>query len=309
MSSDDASFSSTWAGLPLLGGLSSRSQDLAPSILFALAFAALVPLAVLRIGNRATRTSLLYRIVAAVVLRVATYSLRAVEATGEMKRGMRTAEQILLLTAPSLLYEPLLPLLRYHVRRNWIPSVPSSQETTKVTWLERALYVLWLTAWASLVLGIVAGSEAYSASTAKLKRYRYAGIALTLLILGLSLLICGAMHVRERLPARGTAFLLACNGLLVVPTLYRLISTLSPPAPTSAAGKAVFYILFSAPELLVALLWFVVDLQRMFRVREGEWKEVVERKMRKGRWEGEFVGREEWELREKERSDAKEEDV
>ncbi|BGP14703.1 hypothetical protein JCM10213v2_002654 [Rhodosporidiobolus nylandii] len=289
MSSDDASFSSTWAGLPLLGGLSSRSQDLAPSILFALAFAALVPLAVLRIGNRATRTSLLYRIVAAVVLRVATYSLRAVEATGEMKRGMRTAEQILLLTAPSLLYEPLLPLLRYHVRRNWIPSVPSSQETTKVTWLERALYVLWLTAWASLVLGIVAGSEAYSASTAKLKRYRYAGIALTLLILGLSLLICGAMHV--------------------VPTLYRLISTLSPPAPTSAAGKAVFYILFSAPELLVALLWFVVDLQRMFRVREGEWKEVVERKMRKGRWEGEFVGREEWELREKERSDAKEEDV
>jgi hypothetical protein len=60
-----------------------------------------------------------------------------------------------------LLIEPLVTLLRYHIRRNWTPEPPAfaaneeKQETKRVTFVERGLWWLWLTLWAAFILGIV----------------------------------------------------------------------------------------------------------------------------------------------------------
>ncbi|GAA5909903.1 hypothetical protein JCM6882_002046 [Rhodosporidiobolus microsporus] len=295
-------------GLTLIGGIPTRSQDLAASIIFTIAFAALLPLAIYRLIRPETRTTILYRPLAVVLLRIATYVIRAVQAGGDYAEGLFIAEQILLLSATSLLVEPLVSLLHYHIKRDWIPSPPSTDcsEQKKVTWLERGLYLQQLALWASFILGIVAGSQAGDAATdpdkaALLRRYRYASISLTLLILVLSGLIAAYVHWRDSLPLRGTAFLLGCNAILVISTLYRLIVSLpsSSPSPTSSSSKAIFYILHSLPELLVTVLYFLANLEDMFAVREGEWKVQVEKRMGKegeGAWPRGmgYVGREEY---------------
>ncbi|GAA6034343.1 hypothetical protein JCM8097_002678 [Rhodosporidiobolus ruineniae] len=307
---------SSWSNFSLLGGYPTKKQDLAASILFTVAFSALVPLAVARLARRSSRNSLLYRPAAVILIRIATYIIRAVQAGGDQRVGLYIADQILLLSGLVPLIEPLISLLRYHVLRGFTPSPRSgaSAEQRKVTWLDRGLWVLWAASWVSFILGIVSGAEASGAMSdpdkaAKLKRYRYATIALLLLILLLVLVITAVMQFKKRLPLRPTLFLLVCSSILLIPNLYKLIITVRPPPHRGSGPKAGFYLALSLPELLVTLSYFLVpSLDEWFDVREGEWKEKAERKMRWGRWPEElsgYVSREEWEAWEREKKGEK----
>jgi hypothetical protein len=122
------------------------------------------------------------------------------------------------------------------------------------------------------------------------------------------------MHFHESLPVRGTLYLLVCAGILVrlsptsascsltpspsqvIPNLYKLVTSLHPPSLTSTGAKTAFYLLSAVPEWAVTTIYFSVDLNVLFGIRESRWKDKVEKKMKKGKWPAGigYVGEEEY---------------
>lgn len=67
------------------------------SILFIIAYFLLVPLLVLRVGRKSSRTLVLIRPAIFVTIRIATYVIRAIQATGNEGEGLFVAEQVSLI--------------------------------------------------------------------------------------------------------------------------------------------------------------------------------------------------------------------
>ncbi|GAA5911146.1 hypothetical protein JCM6882_006587 [Rhodosporidiobolus microsporus] len=292
MSSSTAALSQSWpSGLTLTGGIPTKSQDLAAAIIFIVAFALLIPVAVWRWSTRSTRTWTLLRPTIVLLVRIATYIIRAIEANGNYSQGLFIGEQVLLLAGLVPLVEPLVVLLRAHVRRNWIPVPPAQggEAQRERSLLDRALRILQLAVLVALILGIVAGSKAGDATAdpdaaSSLKTYRYAAIGLTMFVLGLTATVAGVMHTRESLPVRGTLYIFVVAAVLFIPNIYKLVTSVHPPTLVSSGTKAAFYLLSALPEFLAIVLYLSVNLNDWFGLPAASWKEKVEKKMRKGKW-------------------------
>lgn len=110
----DSVASSLPEGFSLVGGIPVKSQDFAAcdfrvspllvanntdsrahrSIIFIVAFVLLIPLALWRIVRKSTRSTVLIRPCIVLVVRIATYAIRAVEANGNYAEGLFIAEQV-----------------------------------------------------------------------------------------------------------------------------------------------------------------------------------------------------------------------
>ncbi|GAA5967242.1 hypothetical protein JCM11641_000486 [Rhodosporidiobolus odoratus] len=153
---------SSSAGLSLTGGIPTKSQDLAASITFVVAFALIIiPLAGRRWHSASSRTATLIRHSIVLVARIATYVIRAIEADGNRSKGLVIEEQVLLLAGLVPRLEPLVVRLRAHIRRDWVPEPPAREgaKQKRVTARSRALVVLRLGVVIAVVLGIAAGSK------------------------------------------------------------------------------------------------------------------------------------------------------
>jgi hypothetical protein len=53
---------------------------------------------------------------------------------------------------------------------------------------------------------------------------------------------------------------------------------------TSPRAKVAFYLLSALPEWIVTAIYFSVDLNALFDLREAAWKKKVQKKMKKGKW-------------------------
>jgi hypothetical protein len=53
---------------------------------------------------------------------------------------------------------------------------------------------------------------------------------------------------------------------------------------TSHGAKAAFYFLSALPEWIVTAVYFSVNLNELFNLREAAWKKKVQKKMKKGNW-------------------------
>ncbi|GAA6027804.1 hypothetical protein JCM8097_001726 [Rhodosporidiobolus ruineniae] len=294
-------------GFSLTGGVPLEKQDLAASIIFTIAFVLLLPAIVWRWSRRCSRTWLLLRPTLVAMFRIATYIIRAIESKGNYSEGLFIAEQVLLLAGLVPLLEPLVGLLRSHVRRYWTPVPPSQQteEQRRGDLLARALRILQLAVFVALILAIVAGTKAGSAtsdpnSADELRHYRYATIGLSIFILGVTAIVNGAIFLRDSLPLSGTLYIFGMCGLLLIPNVYKLVVSLHPPGMFSVGTKTAFYLLSALPEWLAIVLYFSVNLNDLFAVQETSWKDKVEKKMKKGAWpEGlGYVPRDEYERRE-----------
>ncbi|GAA6027802.1 hypothetical protein JCM8097_001725 [Rhodosporidiobolus ruineniae] len=305
--SDD---STSTSGLSLTGGVPLKSQDLAASIVFTVAFALLIPFAIWRVARRETRTWYLFGPSFVLGMRIATYIIRAVMAVQDEGEGapvgLFIAEQILLLAGLIPLITPLVGLLRSHVRRHWIPVPPAqagkeqkhaNRLAGEGRWLQLAVLV-------ALVLGCVAGAKAGDAMTDvgaanELKRYRYASIGLSIFVLGTSAIVNCVAYVRVDLPTFPTMYLNLMSGLILIPNIYKLVVALHPPSQLGAGTKTAFYLLSALPEWLAVALYYSLNLNSTFALRETSWKDRVKGMMRKGTWpEGwEYVDEEEWERR------------
>ncbi|GAA5906706.1 hypothetical protein JCM8208_006361 [Rhodotorula glutinis] len=292
--SSNSSSSTLPAGSSLLGGLPLGNQDLAASIVFLALYALLAPLALWRLAVKETRHAILVRPIVVLVVRLATYSIRAAEVTGHGSEGLLIAEQVLLYLGLIPLASTLLALVHYHVDRAWVPS-PSAPR--RKTGLNRLLRLLDLALVVAVVLAIVLASEISGSMNdpgemGQLKRYRYAVIGLTLGVTVLAAVLALYETQREHLPRSPALFLLVAAGLIVIPSVYRLVTAISPPTPSSRDAKAAFYLLSALPEWVCVAVLVGAHLERLFAVQEGAWKDKVASQMRKGTWEGPYVGRE-----------------
>ncbi|BGP23541.1 proteophosphoglycan ppg4 [Rhodotorula toruloides] len=290
------------AGFSLIGGVPLKNPDLAASIFFIVVWALLAPIAVWRFSVRRTRVAVLIRPAIVIGLRVGTFVIRALEADGNYATGLFIAEQILLLVGLLPFCEPLISLLRYHVRRYWIPA-PTDGPKERRTTLNRLLLLLRLALIAAIVLGSVSGSQSSGAMSDpskvdSLKRYRYAILGITLFIAILSPVIATVFSARNGLPMRPVFFLMSCAACVIIPSVYKLIITIHPVSLISHGAKAGFYVFSCVPEVVLVVLYFGFDLERMFDINEAVWKDKVEKKMKKGKWAGNYVSKEESEMRE-----------
>ncbi|KAJ8296093.1 hypothetical protein OF846_001410 [Rhodotorula toruloides] len=289
-------------GFSLVGGVPLKNPDLAASIIFLAAWALLTPLLVWRFAVRRTRIAVLIRPAVVIVIRIATFVIRALEANGNYATSLFITEQVLLLIGLIPLCEPLISLLRFHVRRYWTPS-PADGPKERKTMLNRLLILLRIALIIAIVLGCVSGSQTSAAMTDpskvdSLKHYRYGIIGITLFISILSPIIAIVVSAKNGLPMAPVYFLIGCAACLIVPSVYKLIITLNPVSLISHGAKAGFYIFSCVPEVVLAALYFGFDLERMFDVNEGAWKEKVEKKMQKGKWAGAYTSKKEYEMRE-----------
>ncbi|GAA5876007.1 hypothetical protein JCM1840_006244 [Sporobolomyces johnsonii] len=290
-------------GFALTGGIPVKSQDLAASIVFIIAYFVLTPLAIWRVLNPASRTLLLIRPVIFLQARIVTFILRAVQANGHYSTGLFIAEQILLLCGFLLICEPLVALVKYHTFQGWVPTGQRGQAPFE--WLLRFMRLALLVA---IILGIVTGSEVSSAETDPsdantLRQCRWANTIIALVVIVLAMALVLFVHVKKTIPLRSTAYLLVVGALLfkpdlisspqIIPSAYKLAIYAAPPSPVSAGSKAVFYCLFSLPEFVVTLLYLGVNLEVEFDVREGARKEKWDKDARKGGAVGLYVSEKE----------------
>jgi hypothetical protein len=70
----------------------------------------------------------------------------------------------------------------------------------------------------------------------------------------------------------------------VIPNLYKLVTALHPPSMTSHGAKAAFYLLSALPEWFATAIYFSVNLNALFNLREAAWKKKVQKTMKKGKW-------------------------
>ncbi|BGO90376.1 hypothetical protein NBRC10512v2_002367 [Rhodotorula toruloides] len=288
-------------GFSLVGGVPLKNPDLAASVIFLVVWALLTPLPVWRFAVRRTRDAILIRPAVVIVIRIATFIIRALEANGNYATGLFIAEQVLLLIGLIPLCEPLISLLRFHVRRYWTPSPADGPKERKTT-LNRLLILLRIALFAAIALGCVTSAAMTDPTKVdSLKHYRYGIIGITLFISILSPIIAIVVSGKNGLPMAPVYFLIGCAACLalpqIVPSVYKLIITLHPVSLVSHGAKAGFYVFSCVPEVVLVVLYFGFDLERMFDINEGAWKDKVEKKMQKGKWAGAYTAKEEYEMR------------
>ncbi|KAG9103894.1 hypothetical protein FRC06_007141 [Ceratobasidium sp. 370] len=249
-------------GLSITGGIPTKSQDLAASIIFIIAYACLIPLAVFRLAKKESRSTTLIRPAIFILVRLATYVMRAVQANGNYGQTLFIVEQVFLLAGFPIICEAILSLLEYHITRTH-----TSPKQGQVT--QRVVRVLRLALVAALVIGIVAGTQYSSdlSDPSKLNNLRTlrnvnAGLCLGI-VLGVIVVVVVA-HVHKNLPVQPTIMLVFMAGCLVIAGAYRLamIHTTSPPLAVST--KVKFYVLLSLMEWLVTTTLFVVNARTLF---------------------------------------------
>ncbi|KAK4053523.1 hypothetical protein OIV83_001691 [Microbotryomycetes sp. JL201] len=275
-------------GLALLGGYPIKSQDLAACIVFVAAYALVIPLVLRRLVSKRTRSPLLIRPTIFVALRIATYIIRAIQATSSGSSiGLYIADQVLLLSGFVLICEPLLALLKYHIRRNYNPEV---QLQPKRDSLSIAVKVADIALLAALVLGATTGSQFSNLFNSQgginqgtvdaIRRMRDANAALCIVATVGAIVIVVLASVRDhRLPRDATLFISVTGGLLTIVSVYKLAfyAHTPRPSPISRSMKAVFYVLGCLPELVATALFFVFDLERMFEIRQGRLNNKIEK--------------------------------
>ncbi|GAA5869546.1 hypothetical protein JCM16303_000505 [Sporobolomyces ruberrimus] len=275
------------AGFSLTGGIPTKSQDLAASILFIIAYFLLVPLLVLRVGRKSSRTLVLIRPAIFVTIRIATYVIRAIQATGNEGEGLFVAEQIFLLCGFFLLLEPFSTLVKFNLFRDWIPAGKKDN-------LSLLLRLIRLAVFAAIALGIYVGSQINNAMTdaslaRQLKRCRWASSILALLIIGVSLALALYAQAMGASDLRRTGYLGALAAWLLIPAVYKIVSMVDSAHPLSQAGKAVFYILFALPEYLAALTLLSINLETTFDIKEGTAKEKWNHKAQNEKTTGHYI--------------------
>ncbi|SCV67713.1 BQ2448_5324 [Microbotryum intermedium] len=267
--------------LALVGGIPTKSQDLPGSIIFAVAFAFLAPLAMYRVLQPSSRTMTLFRPAIFIVGRIATYCIRAVISDGHYAIGLF----ILLLTGFILLCEPLLNMLEAHVTRYREPSIYNKDL------MDHVVRLLKLALFVAFILGIVTGAsvsgvEDGTGSISSFKTERDANTIICLVVVLLVIPVSLIGQARQQLPFTATLHLIVCAALLAVGAIFKLYTYLNPGDPYSTRTKVLFYILLSTPEWLVTVLYLVFNIQEMYQLQDHARKVKEEKRMKKNAKKG-----------------------
>ncbi|KAK4696540.1 hypothetical protein P7C70_g8359, partial [Phenoliferia sp. Uapishka_3] len=279
------------SSLAITGGIPTKGQDLAASIVFAAFYFLLVPVAIFRLAKRESRCWALLRPAIFILARIVTFIFRAIQANGNYAKSLFIGEQILLLCGFVLLCEPLLTLLGYHITRNSPPSAGKGNLLVRVQLLLKTALVV------ALILGVYAGSQfsdlndSSTLKTVKATRDSNAIICTVVTVLAIGVAIFAQLVESPRLPVKFTAFITICGALLSVSSIYRIVLyERHAPNPINVDTKIAFYFLFALPEALVAASYLSINLNAAFNIEEGRDKERISKEMKKGTYNGNYSG-------------------
>jgi len=284
-------------------------DDFAPSILFAVLYAALVPLMLHRMLGRRSRCTLLIGTIAFAVERVIILALRAVQARSDSSRfseGLVTYQQIsfgmgfigiasdAVKLAKCLLVNATYGPEKYPespaaATKEVVVPPPSSDTPDQPkarSFYRRITGFVGLAFLGAVVTGIIANSnyskdidsQANADLTAKTR------IASTAIAVGLSFIV---VHITirgfqnlPRISKRGVAILGVVYTLMIVIGIYRLsvmwlkVTSLSAQSPLNTPGsKALFYIFHVLPEWLASVILLGYNIRKTFGTGLcGDWR-------------------------------------
>ncbi|QRW03382.1 proteophosphoglycan protein [Ceratobasidium sp. AG-Ba] len=173
------------SGLSITGGIPIKSQDLAPSIIFIVAYAILIPLAVFRIVRKESRSTTLIRPAIFIVVRIATYILRALQANGKASISSRRVPDH----------------LRGYTIAARIPHHPDTHQLQARSDNPTVTRLLRIALLVALIIGIVAGTQYSSAlsdpsklDTLRTLRNVNAGLCLAIVIGVIVVVLVAQVH-------------------------------------------------------------------------------------------------------------------
>lgn len=230
--------------------------DLAPSIIFTIAFALVLAGGIWRyITREKLERRVLIEPLIFCVLRLASYSLRAAnaEADGRASRGALVTEGILLGSAAYFVIAPLIVLSRRLLESDEVAS-----QHRYVYW---TVIVLNVGLVASVVLTIISATHIGSSDPTSGAGQRQGSAIIYVGIVSVLVLALGYFHfLRQRLPRLATYFLLCTGFLLMIPSAFRLALVYDKPGTHSVAG---FWLALALPELMVAIMYFSANLANL----------------------------------------------
>ncbi|EJU04447.1 hypothetical protein DACRYDRAFT_14517 [Dacryopinax primogenitus] len=296
MSNSTGSFS--FASFPALSGGLPTSPDEAPSIIFTIAYVALLPLAIWRTWTYRHPGTLLFtfvRLCLFISIRVATFALRAAEGASAQipdnpvpSEGIFIAEQILLGVGFIVLVDLIVELLKSHIWRTDVQVVDETlfaQEGQRNV-LQRIVRLMHVALIVSIALGIVAGTQYSDALTdpstaSNVKTLRTASTVIALVVSALCAIVSLFLMLQySHLGQSRSVYLLVTSCIILVVPAYRLSTTLaSQPSLEDLVSTDIrvkFYILQGLAEWLVAGLLVLVDV-RVWFFAGGEKQMMLER--------------------------------
>ncbi|TFY60444.1 hypothetical protein EVG20_g7414 [Dentipellis fragilis] len=248
----------------LTGGMPTKSQDIAPSVVFIALYTATSIFAAIRlmqyVGTPFFRTYI--RIMVFELVRLATFIVRiiaavnysnALDGKGSFKDSYIIAEQIFLGIGFVIPTSTIVRLVEAHSNRD-------DAETSQKRILFRVMDLVLL---AAVILGIVAGTSFSSAltnasdrHTVKIERRVNSVVSAVATMLVLILLVAYSLYIsaNPRLPRSTTTWIgITAIVLLVVP-IYRIAVISHPPSNSQTTGnKIAFYVLQISFEWVVGL--------------------------------------------------------
>ncbi|KAF8751825.1 hypothetical protein RHS01_08379 [Rhizoctonia solani] len=228
-------FSQVPSGFSITGGIPTKSQDLAASIIFTIAYACLVPFVAWRLASKASRTTTMIRPAIFVLVRTATYIMRAVQSNGDYSETLFIVEQVFLLAGFPIICDAILTLLEYHITRTH--TSPKQGQTT-----QRVCRLLRL----ALLMSSVFNDPS---KASQLRTLRNVNAALCLAIVIGVIVVVLVAQVHKDLPSTRPCFWSSWRAAC---------------PPFSIATKVKFYVLLALMEWLVTAALFSVNARVVF---------------------------------------------
>ncbi|EJD51314.1 hypothetical protein AURDEDRAFT_159719 [Auricularia subglabra TFB-10046 SS5] len=254
-------------GLPSsLIGIIATKPDFAPSVIFIVAYACLLPLAIWRFVSPKTRSLLLIRPALLIVFRIATYIVRALEANGNYSVGVISTELVLLTVGAVFLIEPLISLTT-KVLEAYVPyDGPMVRDRRgrmrrqdEVGWLARLLRVALIAVIGISIYAASNTSDAFKDPDAAKTVSNLRRVTAIILVVVLGVVIVGIAYFQflHPLPMRTVYFIFTIALLLLVGSAYRLASA---SHDAGANNRVAFWLAQALTEWLVTLAFFVVNI-------------------------------------------------
>jgi len=249
------------SGFNFTGGFPT-SKDLAPSIVFIIAFIIVLPVLVWRLARFQDRTVVLLRPAVFIVIRIASLILRAVMSKTNYGEGELIAELVLVSVGYLFLIEPLIALWNRHIAT----AVRKSQRPGWVRRLALFLRLGLLACIGTAIAGsaLISGAVGNPSKESTVKQVRDASSIMAIVVIVVTTNAIILTHIRLGLDARHTLYLLAIAVPLIIISVYRTIQIFTANPSAAVRSKPAFWILQVLFEFIAFCLYVSISIPTWF---------------------------------------------
>ncbi|ORX36501.1 hypothetical protein BD324DRAFT_629087 [Kockovaella imperatae] len=243
------------------GGFPS-SRDLAPSIVFLLAYIATTPILVWRLWKKEYRTLCLIRPTLFLLARYVMLVLRAYMSKHSYGENELIAELVVVSTGTLFLVDPLTELWKRNVTTAVAKDVAPK-------WVRRVSIILSLGVLAAIGTSVAAASQISgamdgSSSLSTVLTLRKASAIVTVAVIVCILIAAILTHMSFGLAIRNTLFVVGCSLCLLVISTYRVVQTYSTNPDSAVHKPVVFWICQMVFELIVFVSLISIPIPAWF---------------------------------------------